>query len=61
MHKVGAWLDDQNSPVVLGMSITVALGREGRKSPEKLRDLSEIKAFLSGPSAIPILDAPDAK
>jgi ABC-type protease/lipase transport system fused ATPase/permease subunit len=58
MHKVGAWLDDQISPVVLGMSITVALGREGRKSPEKLRDLSEIKAFLSGPSAIPILDAP---
>jgi PrtD family type I secretion system ABC transporter len=58
MHKVGAWLDDQISPVVLGMSITVALGREGRKSPEKLRDLSEIKAFLAGPSAIPILDAP---
>lgn len=58
MHKVGAWLDDQISPVVLGMSITAALGREGRKSNEKLRDLSEIKAFLSGPSAIPILDAP---
>ena len=58
MQKVGAWLDDQISPVVLNMSITVALGREGRKSPEKLRDLSEIKAFLSGPSAIPILDAP---
>jgi PrtD family type I secretion system ABC transporter len=58
MQKVGGWLDDQISPVVLDMSITVALGREGRKSPEKLRDLSEIKAFLSGPSAIPILDAP---
>jgi len=58
MQKVGSWLDDQISPVVLDMSITVALGREGRKSPEKLRDLSEIKAFLSGPSAIPILDAP---
>jgi PrtD family type I secretion system ABC transporter len=58
MQKVGGWLDDQISPVVLNMSVTVALGREGRKSPEKLRDLSEIKAFLSGPSAIPILDAP---
>ena len=58
MQKVGGWLDDQISPVVLDKSITVALGREGRKSPEKLRDLSEIKAFLSGPSAIPILDAP---
>lgn len=58
MHKVGAWLDDQISPVVLDMSITIALEREGRKSPEKLRDLLEIKAFLSGPSAIPILDAP---
>ena len=58
MQKVGGWLDDQISPVVLDMSITVALGRERRKSPEKLRDLSEIKAFLSGPSAIPILDAP---
>jgi PrtD family type I secretion system ABC transporter len=58
MQKVGGWLDDQISPVVLDMSITVALGREGRKSPEKLRDLSEIKAFLSGPSAIPLLDAP---
>lgn len=58
MQKVGGWLDDQISPVVLDMSITVALGREGRKSPEKLRDLSEIKAFLSGPSAIPVLDAP---
>lgn len=58
MHKVGGWLDDQISPVVLGMSITVALGREGRKSPEKLRDLSEVKAFLSGPSIIPVLDAP---
>lgn len=58
MQKVGGWLDDQISPVVLDMSLTVALGREGRKSPEKLRDLSEIKAFLSGPSALPILDAP---
>lgn len=58
MQKVGGWLDDQISPVVLDMSITVALGREGRKSTEKLRDLSEIKVFLSGPSAIPILDAP---
>ena len=58
MQKVGGWLDDQISPVVLDMSITVALGREGRKSSEKLRDLSEIKAFLSGPSALPILDAP---
>ncbi len=58
MQKVGGWLDDQISPVVLDMSITVALGREGRKSTEKLRDLMEIKGFLSGPSAIPILDAP---
>ena len=46
MQKVGGWLDDQISPVVLDKSITVALGREWRKSPEKLRDLSEIKAFL---------------
>lgn len=58
MHKVGAWLDDQISPVVLEKSIAVALDREGRKSAEKLRDLSEIKVFLSGPSAIPVLDAP---
>ena len=58
MFKVGAWLDDQISPVVLGMSITVGLGREGRKTSEKLRDLSEVKTFLSGASAIPILDAP---
>ena len=58
MQKVGNWLDDQVSPVVLGMSINVALGRGGRKTPEKLRDLAEIKAFMSGPSIIPILDAP---
>ena len=58
MQKIGSWLDDQVSPIVLGMSITVGLSRGGRKTPEKLRDLAEIKAFMSGPSVIPILDAP---
>ncbi len=56
--RVGNWLDDQTSGHVLAGSIAATLRRGREPSVQGLRDLSIVRSFLSGPSILPVLDAP---
>lgn len=58
MQKMGGWIDGRFSPVVLGMGMMAAPGRASATGIARMRDLTEIKAFLSGSAVLPMLDAP---
>lgn len=58
LQMLGRWIDDRLSAVVLGMGYAPGGSRTSLESLARIRDLSEIKAFISGSAVLPILDAP---
>ena len=56
--EVGNWIERRVGPAALAASFQLTLnGRQG-PTAQALRDLSAIRTFLSGPTAIPLLEAP---
>ncbi len=58
MQRLGAWVDERISPVVLGIGLAGGAGMTQGAPGERMRDLVEIKAFISGSAVLPVLDAP---
>ena len=58
LQKLGGWLDEGLSPVVLELTVSGACRSRSPKSAVRLRDLSEVKTFISGNSVLALLDAP---
>lgn len=57
MISLGTWLDQRVSGELLAANLRVALSQRSA-SVQPLRDLEQLRNFLSGPSVFPILDAP---
>ena len=57
LTRVSTWLDRQLSVDVLNGAIAVAL-RGGPASAQGLRDVTQLRQFLGGPSIFPFFDAP---
>lgn len=57
MVTLGSWLERKAGGDVLAASISVALARRSA-SAQALRDLGQVRSFLTGPAVFPILDAP---
>ena len=57
MISLGNWLDQRVSGEALAASLRMALSQR-TASIQPVRDLDQIRTFLSGPSVFPILDAP---
>lgn len=55
--RVGEWLDEKLSPLLLAMSITNAAST-GLRGTQNIRDLSTIKNFLTGNGLLTLFDAP---
>src|SRR5919206_3877839 len=58
LARVGLWLDDRLGPIVFGGALKAALGNDGAKAAQGLRDLSTLRSFLSGPAITPLMDVP---
>ncbi len=58
MQRLGAWVDERLGPVVLGIGLAGGVGMADGAPASRMRDLSEIKAFISGSAVLPVLDAP---
>ena len=58
LSRVGLWLDDRLGPMVFGGALKAALGNEGARASQGLRDLASLRAFLSGPAITPLMDVP---
>lgn len=54
----GRALDRQLSPVALGSSLQQAAGVSGRGDTDALRDIAQLRAFLSGSGILALFDAP---
>jgi len=57
LTRISTWLDRQLAAEVLDGAIAVAL-RGGPASAQGLRDVSQLRQFLGGPSIFPFFDAP---
>ena len=58
MQRLGAWIDERISPVVLGIGLAGSAGMTQGAPGARMRDLVEIKSFISGSAVLPVLDAP---
>ena len=56
--RLGAWLERQLGEQVLSASIIEAVRSGEDPSVQGLRDLGTVRAFVSGPSIVPLMDAP---
>jgi PrtD family type I secretion system ABC transporter len=59
LARLGTWLDDRLGPSVImaGLRTTVT-GIGAGRAGQALRDLATLKSFLSGPTTVPLMDAP---
>jgi PrtD family type I secretion system ABC transporter len=57
MVALGGWLERRVGGDALGASLAMALGRRDA-TVQGVRDLGTVRSFLTGPSVIPMLDAP---
>jgi PrtD family type I secretion system ABC transporter len=59
LGRLGTWLDDRLGPPVImaGLRTTVTGAGTGRAG-HALRDLATLRGFLSGPTTVPLMDAP---
>lgn len=58
MVRMSGWLDGHLSGQVLTETVSGQLRRGAQPSVQGLRDLSNLRQFLTGPGMFPILDAP---
>ena len=58
MQRLGAWIDERIGPVVLGIGLAGDVGMAPGSPASRMRDLIEIKTFISGSAVLPVLDAP---
>ncbi len=58
MVRLGVWLDQRLGGAVLEASLARGLARGEDASVQGLRDLSALRAFLTGPAVFPVLDSP---
>ena len=56
--RIGTWLDGRIGAPVLAASITAAVRKGDGASVQRLRDLSTLRTFLTGPGIFPVMDAP---
>ena len=56
--RIGTWLDGRIGGPVLAASISAAVRTGEGASAQRLRDLSTLRTFLTGPGIFPIMDAP---
>ena len=56
--RIGTWLDGRIGGPVLAASIAAAVRTGEGASVQKLRDLSTLRTFLTGPGIFPVMDAP---
>jgi len=54
--RISSWLDEQLGDAVFAGQVSMAL--QGQASAQALRDLENVRSFISGPTIFPILDAP---
>lgn len=55
---IGGWMNRRLSPVLLAASVEQAATAPGTGGSRALRDLEQVRNFLTGPTIFPILDAP---
>lgn len=55
---LGGWMNTRLSPVLLAASVEQAAAAPGQVNGRALRDLEQVRSFLTGPTIFPILDAP---
>ncbi|MER8373943.1 type I secretion system permease/ATPase [Mesorhizobium sp. M1406] len=58
LAKVGSWMNARLGPVLLTASVEYAASAPGQVNARPLRDLDQVRNFLTSPSIFPILDAP---
>ncbi|MER9300485.1 type I secretion system permease/ATPase [Mesorhizobium sp. M0621] len=58
LAKVGSWMNARLGPVLLTASVEYAASAPGQINARPLRDLDQVRNFLTSPSIFPILDAP---
>jgi len=58
LARSGAWLDERLSAPIFRLAVEGAVQVPGSGNVQGLRDLSLLRAFLTGPSMVPLLDAP---
>ena len=56
--RVGNWLDDRLGPSVFTGALWAALKSDPVRAAQGLRDLNTVRGFATGPSVLPLLDAP---
>ena len=57
LARTGLWLNERMSGRLLGASVAI-VHRGGTASAQALRDFGTVRSFLTGPSLLPLLDAP---
>jgi PrtD family type I secretion system ABC transporter len=59
LSRMGVWLDDRlGPPVILAGLRTTVTGSGSGRAGQALRDLATLRGFLSGPTTVPLMDAP---
>lgn len=58
LARIGKWVEHTSGPVVLAAAIDDSIQTRTSSSAEALRDLGNIKNFLSNPSVTAVFDAP---
>ncbi len=56
--RIGFWLERRLSPEVLAGGIRIGASRAAEGSIQGLRDLMQIRGFVSSPTVLPMLDMP---
>ncbi len=56
--RIGAWLDERLGPSVFGGALSVALKSDPTRAAIAISDLQVVRGFMTGPSILPLLDAP---
>ncbi len=56
--RIGNWLDDRLGPTVFSGALKAALRSDPTRAAQGLRDLGTVRAFMTGPAIMPLLDAP---
>ena len=57
LARSGAWLDSELGRTIIGETIGLP-SRRRASGLQAMRDLATVRAFLSGPAVIPVMDAP---
>jgi PrtD family type I secretion system ABC transporter len=56
--RVGNWLDDKLGPRVFAGALWTSLRSDPGRAAQSLRDLATVRGFITGPTVLPLLDAP---